>query len=124
MFPTFVFKYSKYPNAAKEYLRFMMEREQFEPWQAASIGYISHTLRAYEANPFWKADPQHLFFRDVAKEMRHFGYAGKLGKSSASAMADFVVVDMFAETCTGQHTQKEAAQRAEKRAMRYYRAGA
>ena len=124
MFPTFVFKYSKYPNAAKEYLRFMMEREQFEPWQAASIGYISHTLRAYEAKAFWKADPQHLFFRDVAKEMRHFGYAGKLGKSSASAMADFVVVDMFAETCTGQQTPKEAAQRAEKRAMRYYRAGA
>jgi multiple sugar transport system substrate-binding protein len=121
MFPAFVFKYTKYPNAAKEYLRFMMEKEQFEPWQTASIGYISHTLKAYEASPVWKADPQHVFFRDVAKTMRHFGYAGKLGKASASAMADFVVVDMFAEVCVGQQTAKEAAQRAEKRAMRYYR---
>ena len=26
-----VFKYTKYPNAAKEYLRFMMEEEQYDP---------------------------------------------------------------------------------------------
>ena len=34
---------------------------------------------------------------------------------------DFIVVDMFAEVCTGQQTPKEAAQRAEKRAQRHYR---
>lgn len=122
MFPAFIFKYTKYPNAAKEYLRFMMEREQFEPWQAASIGYISHTLRAYESNPVWSADPQHLFFRDVVKHMRPYGYAGALGKSSAAAMADFVIVDMFAEVCTGQQTPREAAQRAAKRLQRHYKA--
>jgi multiple sugar transport system substrate-binding protein len=39
-----------------------MEREQYEPWQRASIGYISHTLRAYDSNPVWTDDPQHMFF--------------------------------------------------------------
>jgi multiple sugar transport system substrate-binding protein len=121
MFPAFVFKYSKYPNAAKEYLRFMMEKEQYEPWQAACIGYVAHPLRAYEANPVWTADPQHIFFRDVVKNMRHYGYAGKLGKASAAAIADFIVVDMFGEACTGAQTPKEAAKRAEKRAQRHYR---
>ncbi len=121
VFPAFIFKYSKYPNAAKEYLRFMMEKEQYEPWQVASIGYVSHSLRAYDANPVWTSDPQHRFFRDVMRNMRHNGYAGRLGKASASAMADFVVVDMFAEACTGQQTPKEAMLRAEKRAMRHYR---
>ena len=121
MFPAFVFKYSKYPNAAKEYLRFMMEKEQYEPWQTASIGYIAHPLRAYESNPVWTSDPQLIFFRDVVKNFRHYGYAGKLGKASASATADFVVVDMFAEACTGQQTPKEAMLRAEKRASRHYR---
>jgi multiple sugar transport system substrate-binding protein len=122
MFPAFVFKYSKYPNAAKEYLRFMMEKEQFEPWQTACIGYVTHPLRAYESNPMWTADPKHMAFRDVMKNMRSFGYAGRLGKESAAAVADFVVVDMFAEACTGQQTPKEAAQRAETRARRHYRA--
>ena len=39
-----IFKYTKFPNAAKEYLRFMMEREQYVPWQEASIGYVCHPL--------------------------------------------------------------------------------
>jgi multiple sugar transport system substrate-binding protein len=121
MLPAFVFKYSKYPNAAKEYLRFMMEKEQYEPWQAACIGYVAHPLRAYESNPVWTANPQHVFFRDVVKTMRPLGYAGKLGRASAATAADFVVVDMFAEVCTGAQTPKEAAQRAEKRALRNYK---
>ena len=121
MFPAFIFKFSKYPNAAKEYLRFMMEREQYEPWQAACIGYVSHPLRAYESNPVWTADPQHVFYRDVVKTMRNNGYAGKLGQASAAATADFVVVDMFAEACSGQQTPREAAKRAETRARRHYR---
>jgi multiple sugar transport system substrate-binding protein len=121
MFPAMIYKYTQYPNAAREYLRFLMEREQYEPWQSASIGYISHTLRAYEASPVWKSDPQHMFFRDVVKTMRHTGYAGKLGQASAATLADFVVVDMFAEVCTGQESAKAAAQRAEKRAQRHYK---
>jgi multiple sugar transport system substrate-binding protein len=36
-------------------------------------------------------------------------------------MADYVLVDMFAEAVTGQRTPEEAAKRAEQRATRYYR---
>jgi multiple sugar transport system substrate-binding protein len=121
MFPGAIYKYCKYPNAAKEYLRFIMEREQYEPWQRASIGYISHTLRAYDANPVWSEDPQHVFFRDIAKGARHTGFAGKLGKESAAVLADFIIVDMFGEACTGRYTPKQALERAEKRARRHYR---
>ena len=31
LFPMMIFKYTKYPKAAKEFLRFMMEREQYVP---------------------------------------------------------------------------------------------
>ncbi len=33
-FNQMIFKYSKYPKAAKEFLRFMMEPEQMDPWVA------------------------------------------------------------------------------------------
>jgi len=121
MFPAAIYGYTKYPNAAKDYLRFMMEREQYEPWQMASIGYISHTLRAYDDNPVWTEDPQHMFYRDVVKGARHAGYAGRLGQESAGVLADFIIVDMFGEACTGQQTPKQAVRRAERRARRYYR---
>jgi multiple sugar transport system substrate-binding protein len=121
MFPAAIYQYCKYPNAAKEYLRFMMEREQYEPWQRASIGYIAHTLRAYDSNPVWSEDPQHMFFRDVVRGARHTGYAGRLGKESAAVLADYIIVDMFGEVCTGQQTAQDAVRRAERRARRHYR---
>jgi multiple sugar transport system substrate-binding protein len=116
-----VFSYTKYPNAAKEYLRFMWEREQYEPWQKAAIGYVTQPLAAYESNPVWTEDPKHTPFRDVVKNMLWNGYAGSLGYASAAAMADYIVVNMFAETCAGNVTPKQAAERAHRRAERYYR---
>jgi hypothetical protein len=35
-----VFKHTKYPNAAKDYLRFMMEADQYGPWLSNCIGYF------------------------------------------------------------------------------------
>jgi multiple sugar transport system substrate-binding protein len=121
VFPMMLFKYSKYPNAAKEYLRFMMEKEQYEPWQQAAIGYVTQPLKAYETNPIWTSDPKHTPYRDLMKVMQSNGYAGDLGFASASAMADFIVVNMVAEAASGAKTPKEAVQRAAQRAERYYK---
>jgi multiple sugar transport system substrate-binding protein len=115
------FKYSKYPKAAKEFIRFMMEEEQFGPWMQASIGYVCHPLRAYKNNPIWTVDPKHTPFRDVLENTRPGGYAGKLGYASAGVLADFIIVDMVAEAASGSKTPKEAAERAQKRAERYYK---
>jgi multiple sugar transport system substrate-binding protein len=116
-----LFQHSQFPNAAKEYLRFMWEREQYEPWQQAAIGYITQPLRAYEENPVWTEDPKHTPYRDTVKNMRWNGYAGDLGYASAAAMADYIVVNMFAEAAAGERSPKEAAERAHGRAERYYR---
>ena len=120
-FPMMLFKYSKYPNAAKEYLRFMMEKEQYEPWQQAAIGYVTQPLRAYESNPIWSVDPKHTPYRDAMKIMIPNGYAGEMGYASAASMADFIVVNMIAEAASGSKTPKEAAERAAQRASRYYK---
>jgi multiple sugar transport system substrate-binding protein len=120
-FNQMIFKYTKYPKAAKEFLRFMMEEEQFGPWMQASIGYVAHPLRAYEKNPIWTVDPKHTPYRDVLRDTRPAGYEGKLGSASAAALGDFIVVDMFAEAASGDKSPKEAAERAQKRAERYYK---
>jgi multiple sugar transport system substrate-binding protein len=117
----YIFKYSKYPNAAKEYLRFMWEKEQYGPWQEASIGYVSHPLKAYGEAKFWTADPKITPFRDVCQRLQYHGYAGSLGYASAACLADWIVVDMFAQCANGQKTAKEAAAEAERRALRYYK---
>lgn len=120
-FNQMIMKYTKYPKAAKEFLRFMMEQDQFGAWLQGAGGYISQPLKAYEANPIWTADPKHLPYRDATKNLRPAGYAGKLGYASAGALADFIVSNMVAEAGSGSKTPKEAAERAQKRAERYYK---
>jgi len=120
--PAWVFKYTRYPNAAREYLRFMLERDRYEVWLKAAQGYFAQTLRAYESDPIWTDDPKNTPFRDGPSMTLHPGYAGKEGVASASAVADFVVVNMVAEAATREVTPQAAAARAEVRARRYYKA--
>jgi multiple sugar transport system substrate-binding protein len=120
-FNQMIFKYTKYPKAAKEFLRFMMEPEQMDPWVTAGIGYVTPALRYYEKNPIWTVDPKHTPYRDSMKNMLPSGYAGKMGYASAGALADFIVVNMVAEAASGSKSPKEAAERAQKRAERYYK---
>jgi multiple sugar transport system substrate-binding protein len=120
-FNQMIMKYTKYPQAAKEFLRFMMEQEQFDPWLTGAGGYVAPPLAAYAKSAIWTADPKNTPYRDAVKNLRPAGYAGRLGYASAGAAADFVVVNMVAEAVSGSKTPKEAMERAQKRAERYYK---
>jgi multiple sugar transport system substrate-binding protein len=117
-----VFKHTKYPNAAKEYLRFMMEREQYDPWLTACLGYWGHPLKAYEKSSVWTSDPKADPFKDVIGTSLWDGYRGSVGEASAAVLSDFVVAQMVASVCAGQATPEDAAKEAARRAKRYYRA--
>lgn len=120
-FNQMVMKYTKFPQAAKAFLQHMMEAEQFNAWLQGGGGYVSHPLKAYDANPIWTSDPKHTPYRDAFKNLRPAGFAGKLGYASAGALADFIVANMVAEAASGSKSPKEAAERAQKRAERYYK---
>jgi multiple sugar transport system substrate-binding protein len=92
-----------------------------DAWIQGSSGYCCQTLKAFADNPVWTADPNHAPYAKASETLRPNGYAGPLGYASAQVMADYVLVDMFAECATGQRSPEEAAKRAETRANRYYR---
>lgn len=116
-----LFKHSKYPEAAKAYLKFMYEEPQMNAWISGSSAYCCQALKAFAANPVWKADPIHEPYSHASETLRPNGYAGPLGYASAGVMADYVLVDMYAVAVTGQMSPEDAAAQAEKRANRYYR---
>jgi multiple sugar transport system substrate-binding protein len=116
-----VFGFTPYPNAAREYLRFMMEEEQYAAWQEASIGYWCHPLQAYDTLPLWTEDPKHSPYRDIMRNALPQSYKGPPSEAAAAVKAEFVVVDMFASVCAGQATPEEAATEAQRRAERYFR---
>lgn len=121
VFPIMGMNYTKFPNAVKAFLTFWMEAEQYNKWIQGSVGYVTHTLKAYDDNPVWTEDPKRLVFRDAGNRTLPFGYPGSIGEKAASAMADFIVVNMFANYSSGRMDADAAIKQAARQASRIYR---
>ncbi|MBC7432393.1 MAG: extracellular solute-binding protein [Rubritepida sp.] len=116
-----VFRHSRFPNAAKQFLAFMMEAPQYDPWLQANIGYWAQPLNAYNASATWTGDPKVAIFKDTMDTDFWLGYKGPISEGSAAANADYVMVQMCASVASGQATPEAAAREAERRAARFFR---
>jgi multiple sugar transport system substrate-binding protein len=121
-YPILIMTYSKVPQASKAFIAFMMEAANLDPWVEKSVGYLTPGLTAYEKNPVWTSDPKLTVCRDVAKRTLTAGHLGSVGEKAAAALADFIVLDMFANVCTSREDAKSAMKIAERQAQRLYRA--
>lgn len=120
-FPILVFNFTKFPQACKAFTAFMLDPDQLNPWVEAAQGYLSPFLVGFSKNPIWTADPKNTPFRDVGETSLTPAGLGQMGENAASAIADFVVVDMFANYCTGREDVKTAMTSAERSAKRIFR---
>lgn len=116
-----VFKHTKFPNAAKAFLTFMMESEQYDPWLTGCLGYWSHTLRSYAKSAVWDSDPKLEVYRNGTENQFWSGYKGPISHAAGAVAAEYIMVQMCASVAAGQATPEEAAREAERRSKRYYR---
>lgn len=121
MYPTNIFKHTKYPEACKAFTAFVLEAENFERWSRGAEAYITQTLRAHDNVSVWKADPKYLPFRDATRRSVTFSHEGPVSVEATGILAEFVVADMFGEVVTGQKSPKDAAKDAARRAQRLMR---
>jgi multiple sugar transport system substrate-binding protein len=119
--PILAFKYTKFPNAAKAFIAFMLEKPNFDPWLIGSKGYLTQCLNAYDANPIWTSDPKNTVFGQASKRSLPASGIGHPGEKAAAAIADFLVVDMFANYCLGREDIKGTIAITERQAKRLYR---
>ncbi len=116
-----VFKHSRFPNAAKAFLQFMLEHEQYEPWLNANLGYWAHPLANYDNAAVWESDPKVTIFKNTMRNPFWNGYKGPISEASGQANAEYVMVQMCAAVASGQSTPQDAAREAERRARRIFR---
>ncbi len=116
-----IFQHTKFPEAAKAYIAFMYQPENFNKWITGASAYCCQPLKGFANNPVWTSDPIHAPYAKASASLRPNGFAGPLGSASAGTMADYVLVDMFAEAVTGQRSPEDAIANAARRAGRYYR---
>ncbi len=116
-----IFRHTRFPNAGKAFIRFMMEQEQYSPWLNNCLGYWSHPLVAYDAAPVWTSDPKLTVFRDGMNHQFWSGYKGPITAATGTAASEYVLLQMFASVAAGQATPEAAAREAERRARRIFR---
>ncbi|MBY0331235.1 MAG: extracellular solute-binding protein [Acetobacteraceae bacterium] len=116
-----LFRHTRFPNAAKAFLTFMMEAEQYDPWLTGCIGYWGQSLNAYRQSAVWDSDPKIKVFADAMNTRFWSGYSGPISQASGAVAADYVLVQMCAAVAAGQQTPQDAAREAERRARRAYR---
>ncbi|MHB2165405.1 ABC transporter substrate-binding protein [Alsobacter sp. R-9] len=121
LFPLLTFKFTKNPKACKAFVAFMMEAENYNPWLEAAAGYLTGPLNAFDSNPVWTKDPKNTVFRDAGKRTLPASGIGPVSEKAAAAIADFILVDMVANVCTGREDVKGAMAVAERQAKRLFR---
>ncbi len=104
-----VMKYSKNQKLAKEFIRWYMAKEQYDPWFVALESLYIPPTKVWYDHPAWTKDPKRTLFRDTIKDARHLGYAGPPGAKASEALAKYIMVDMFAKSLQGTSPEESLA---------------
>src|SRR5215207_2659198 len=108
-------------NGISPFVAFMLEKENYDKWLSGARGYLTHTLNSYDSSPVWTADPKNQVFSQASKRALPASGIGTPGEKAATAIADFLVVDMFANYCTGRETAAGSIAVTERQLKRIYR---
>ncbi len=97
-----VMKYSKNQKLAKDFLRWIHKKENYEKWFLTQGAYCVGATKVWEDHPMWsKVDPPLRMFRTAARTTRIFGYAGPSTAKATEAFSKYVVTDMYAKAVQG-----------------------
>jgi multiple sugar transport system substrate-binding protein len=97
-----VMKYSKNQKLAKDFLRWLHKKENFEKWFEVCEGYSVAATTQWEKHPMWEmVDKPLQVFRTAARNTRIFGYAGPSSAKATEAFSKYIIVDMYAKGVQG-----------------------
>lgn len=111
--------YSKQKGAARDFVRFLMDKKNYENYILVQKGYGLGATPDWENHPFWKADPTVEPYRLNAKHGRNFGYAGAYNRQASEVQAKYIIVDLFARVARGAPPKRSIAE-AEKELKNVY----
>jgi multiple sugar transport system substrate-binding protein len=96
-----VMKYSKNQQVAKDFIRFYMDRPQYDKYFETMDTFGIPGTKVYFDHALWTKDPKTTVFRETLQSARQVGYAGPAGRRATEALSKFIVVDMFARSLQG-----------------------
>lgn len=114
-----IMSYSKNIDAAKDFVYWLMQPDQYNKWLQVSGGYNVGPLHAYDNNPVWQQDPKLQPYRDSVQYGRWPGWPAQPGRAASEAISRYIIVDMFAKAAQGT-APKDAIANAESELKKVY----
>ena len=101
VYTSVVMKYSKNQKLAKDFIRWYMEKPQYEKYFTVMDTFAIPPTRMWVDHPVWVKDRKCVMFRDIIKDALWPGYAGPPTRKASEALAKYIIVDMFAKAIQG-----------------------
>ncbi len=97
-----VMKYSKSQPLAKEFLKWLHAKPQFEKWFKIEQGYSVGATTFWENHPMWQTLDEALKpYRQAARAGRMFGYAGPPTAKASEVYSKYIITDMYTKAVQG-----------------------
>ena len=100
-----IFTHAADQEAARAFLRWLMDKKQVYGWYASADSYYAPYLHDYDDADFWKVEPRNLPYRESLTTSHLPGWPAPVSRAQAEVIAKYVVIDMFAKACSGTSTK-------------------
>src|SRR5919198_3145589 len=93
-----IMKYSKNQKLAKDFLKWLHQKENYGKWFEVNEGYSVGATKVWEEHPMWaKIDKPLQVFRQAARQTRMLGSPGPATAKATESYTKYIVVDMYAK---------------------------
>jgi multiple sugar transport system substrate-binding protein len=106
-------KYSKNAAAAKDFIRWLMDKEQYSKYLRRGQAYQASPLKIYMKDAMWEMFPALKPYRDALLQGQAVGWKGPADERAAKVVLNYVLVDMLANVVTAKMSPEESLKWAE-----------
>lgn len=111
--------YSKQQKAAKELLKFIHKRENYDQWFSTGLGFYTPATTGWENHALWKKDPIMAPYAVAGKLGATPGHPGEPNAKAAEVLTKYLIGNMFAAAIKGQKAE-DAVKAAEDQLKKIY----
>jgi len=101
-------KYSKNAEAAKDFIRWLMDKQQFSKYLRRGQAYQAAALKTYMTDPMWDMFPALKSYRDYLLQGQHVGWKGAADEKAARVVLNYVLIDILANVATGKMSPEDS----------------
>jgi len=101
-----IWKFSKNQQLAKDFLKFLFQKENYDAWIAASSAFNHPPLKNFADHPIWSKNPKFAMLPKEAEYAHERGWPAKPSAAVQLIQVNYILPDMVAKAVNGMPTKR------------------